>query len=131
VTVVSSVLAIEGSYGPEGDKFWVFWAVSVVASVAAMAVIYVERLRRLRVWFEIAADGVMETGGAFVDGDFWWGDDEKEDEDVCVVRDGDGVKAWKRGELGWGGAVKKASGYYRWRGDKRLRFDMPKPWLGT
>ncbi|CAG9980613.1 unnamed protein product [Clonostachys byssicola] len=133
VTVVSSVLAIEGSYGPEGDKFWVFWVVSVIASVAAIAVIYVERLRRLRVWFEIAADGVMETGGAFADGDFlWWGgDDEKEDENVCVVRDEDGVKAWKRGELGWGGAVKKASGYYRWRGDKRLRFDMPKTWVGT
>lgn len=40
-------------------------------------------------------------------------------------RDGTAARAWKKGELGWGGAVKKASGYYAWRGNPGIVFGIP------
>lgn len=35
---------------------------------------------------------------------------------VQKCKDGSKPKAWQRRKLGWGGAVKKVVGYYRWRG---------------
>ncbi|KAF9877699.1 hypothetical protein CkaCkLH20_04834 [Colletotrichum karsti] len=35
---------------------------------------------------------------------------------VQACSDGRKPKAWQRGRLGWGGAIKKVVGYYRWRG---------------
>lgn len=39
---------------------------------------------------------------------------------------GPGGKAWRRESLGWGGAVKMVTGYYRIRGDN-VRFKRPEP----
>lgn len=39
---------------------------------------------------------------------------------------GSGGKTWKRGSLGWGGAVKKTVGYYRFKGGN-MRFNRPGP----
>ena len=39
---------------------------------------------------------------------------------------GSGGKVWKRESLGWGGAVKKTMGYYRFRGGN-VRFNRPGP----
>ncbi|KAK1459457.1 cysteine protease [Colletotrichum melonis] len=36
-------------------------------------------------------------------------------------RDGSNTKAWRRRQLGWGGAVKKVVGYYRWTGGKPVQ----------
>lgn len=40
--------------------------------------------------------------------------------------EGAGGKAWKREPLGWGGALKKTAGYYRFKGGK-VRFNRPNP----
>lgn len=46
---------------------------------------------------------------------------------VCIQKSRDGVsqKAWRRANLGWGGAVKKTMGYYRLTGDGKVRFRRP------
>ena len=46
---------------------------------------------------------------------------------ILVQRRSDGSqpKAWKRGQLGWAGAVKKVVGYYRWRGSTPVQFNPP------
>lgn len=119
VTVVAGVLSIEGDYGPAGARFWVFWVAGLAASLAALLVIYADELRSLEVWLEVDED---EDGG-----------ERQADGDGRVVRpaaarrwrDGRGGRTWRRGELGWAGAVKKMAGYYRWRGDPRVRFGRP------
>ncbi|OAQ71064.1 hypothetical protein VFPPC_03426 [Pochonia chlamydosporia 170] len=122
VTVVASVLAIEGDYGPEGGNFWVFWVSSFVASVLAVLVIYADQLRTVEVWLEIG-DVDEEDLRLPEDGGGGWEDAAR----YLVQRwtDGEGGRTWKRGELGWGGAVKKMSGYYWWRRDPRLAFQRP------
>lgn len=113
ITVVSSVLAIEGDYGPEGNNFWVFWVASAVASVVAIGLIHVDQVRGVEVWREVAEEfGIAGFGEIEGEGD------------ESGVRDGHGL-IWKRKQLGWGGAVKKVSGYYRVRGMKGLKFDRP------
>ncbi|KAI5457350.1 hypothetical protein BGZ63DRAFT_494478 [Mariannaea sp. PMI_226] len=50
------------------------------------------------------------------------------DGSVYVVQrrtDGTGGRAWRKGELGWMGAMKKMSGWYRWRGSTGMEFQMP------
>ena len=44
-----------------------------------------------------------------------------------VQRGGEAAqRTWRRGgRLGWGGAVKTMSGYYRWKGDARVRIGRP------
>lgn len=67
LTVVSGVLSIEGTYGPEGSSFWVFWLASGVCSVVAVLVIYADHLRTLDVWMEVevvAGDLLEGLGGS-------------------------------------------------------------------
>lgn len=133
VTVVSGVLAIEGDYGPEGGNFWVFWVASAVAAVVTILVIHVDRVRSLQVWMEVAADAVME-GGEWEDLVFFpgrqmsavaMGKGGRVDGDVDGEGEEEGeMKAWRRKKLGWGGAVKKVSGYYRLRGAP-VQFQAP------
>ncbi|GKT47005.1 uncharacterized protein ColSpa_07186 [Colletotrichum spaethianum] len=40
---------------------------------------------------------------------------------VQQCKDGSRPKAWQRRQLGWGGAMKKVVGYYRWMGDKPVQ----------
>ncbi|KZL83858.1 cysteine protease domain-containing protein [Colletotrichum incanum] len=40
---------------------------------------------------------------------------------VQQCKDGSRPKAWQRRQLGWGGAVKKVVGYYRWMGSKPVQ----------
>ncbi|KAK1594987.1 cysteine protease domain-containing protein [Colletotrichum navitas] len=40
---------------------------------------------------------------------------------VQQYTDGSQPKAWQRRQLGWGGAVKKVVGYYRWMGSKPMQ----------
>lgn len=111
ITVVSSVLAIEGDYGPEGNNFWVFWVAAAVASVVAVGLIHMDEVRGVEVWKEVAEEfGIL-------------GGDEGEG-GKGSVRDGHGL-VWEKRQLGWGGAVKKVSGYYRIRGAKGLKFERP------
>lgn len=120
MTVVASVLAIEGDYGPEGGNFWVFWVVSFIASMLALLIIYADQLRTVEVWFEIGDfDDEDEVEGE--EGSGW------ETAKYLVQRWTDGSKGstWRREQLGWGGAVKKMSGYYWWRRDPRLAFRRP------
>ena len=136
VTVVSGVLAIEGDYGPEGNNFWVFWVASLVASVVTILVIHIDRVRSLQVWIEVAADSVLEGGGG---GGLSGGELRERAEEVVVrrmrkggVRDDaeddeqEEVKAYRRRRLGWRGAVKQVSGYYRWRGQPGMEFRVPR-----
>ncbi|KAF4982127.1 hypothetical protein FZEAL_2187 [Fusarium zealandicum] len=60
LTVVSGILSIEGTYGPEGSAFWVFWLASGLCSIIALLVIYADRLRTLDVWMEVAAGEVLD-----------------------------------------------------------------------
>ncbi|TQV99461.1 hypothetical protein IF1G_01676 [Cordyceps javanica] len=124
VTVVAGVLAIEGRYGPEGPQFWVFWAASAAASVAALLVIYLDQLRLADVWVEMPS--MVEAGGGGGDGGgFGLGG---------VVDDGGGKlvaaatarrRAWHRERMGWARAMKRATGYYRLRGARWIRFQSP------
>ncbi|KAF4451376.1 hypothetical protein F53441_5642 [Fusarium austroafricanum] len=145
LTVVSGILSIEGSYGPEGSSFWVFWLASGLSSILAILVIYADHLRTLDVWMEVAAHEILD-----LDHDkrfqanrtprrreyYSSGDPENGEAKLMtasyggvyvVQHRGDGTrgKAWKRGELGWVGAMKKMSGYYRWRGSPGMEFRMP------
>lgn len=125
VSVVAGILAIEGRYGPEGDQFWVFWATSVAASVAALLIIYLDRLRLAEVWVEMPAG---KTGG---DGGGGAGAVEAALGGSLGIVEGGGTKvvaaarAWHREQLGWMRAVKQATGYYRLRGARWIRFQSP------
>lgn len=155
LTVVSGILSIEGTYGPEGKAFWVFWLASGLCSVLAILVIYADHLRTLDVWMEVAAGEVLEgldpsdgfhalrhhrhaarprrdEAGFQAMGDAERGEatavTTAADGGVYVVqRRGDGTRgrAWRRKELGWMGAMKKMSGYYMWRGSPGIEFRMP------
>ncbi|KAF4999824.1 hypothetical protein FGRMN_2204 [Fusarium graminum] len=145
LTVVSGVLSIESSYGPEGSSFWVFWLASGLCSLLAILVIYADRLRTLDVWMEVAAAEMLDLDQNkrfqanriprrreyYSNGDPERGEARlttASDGGVYVVQHrGDGTKgrAWRRGELGWGGAMKKMCGWYRWRGSPGLEFRMP------
>lgn len=139
VTVVSGVLSIEGDYGPEGTNFWVFWVASLIAAAVTILVIHVDRLRSLQVWIEVAADTVLEGGNLSDLSPFPPASDDEEEEEgmrkpsFVVNRrrnsgDNEGdVKAWRRKKLGWGGAVKKVSGYYHFRGEASgMQFHAPR-----
>ncbi|KAJ0168122.1 hypothetical protein CTA2_9612 [Colletotrichum tanaceti] len=43
---------------------------------------------------------------------------------VQQCKDGSKPKAWQRRQLGWGGAMKKVVGYYRWMGGKPVRLSL-------
>ena len=113
LTVVASILAIEGDYGPEGSNFWVFWVASGLASLIAVGVIYIDQMRRMDVWVEGVVTG--EDVGIFGEGMFG----ERNLEGRGMAR------RWKRGELGWKGAVKKASGLEKWWPSEGVRFKRP------
>lgn len=125
VTVVSGVLSIEGDYGPEGGNFWVFWVASLAMSVLALMVIYVDQVRSLEVWIEVAAEAAGDAVDAM---DAMFDTDESEVEErrdgdmsdrsttYLVKRDGLRARTWQRKRLGWGGAVKRITGYDRLRG---------------
>lgn len=106
LTVVASVLAIEGDYGPGGDSFWVFWLASAVGSLLAVLVIYVDQVRRVDVWEDVG--GMMRL-------------------DVVDVEGGmiAGAERWRRGQMGWRRAVKRVSGLERWWPEEGIRFTRP------
>ncbi|KAM5348649.1 hypothetical protein ACJ41O_008473 [Fusarium nematophilum] len=172
LTVVSGILSIEGTYGPEGSAFWVFWLAAGLSSIVAVLVIYADHLRTLDVWMEVelAAGEVLEGldldnihhhggggGGSAssASGSRYssryssysrqphrrqyqtsGGDPERGEARLTTASDGgvyvvqhrgDGTRgrAWRKAELGWFGAVKKMSGWYRWRGSPGMEFRMP------
>lgn len=129
VTVVSGILAIENDYGPTGGSFWLFWVISAVASAVAVFIIYVDQVRSLHVWIEVAADAMMEDSGGEEEADE--GKTGRSDLAVERLKDGELVKAWRRRELGWAGAVKKVSGYYRWRRPPGMQFEAPRVFGGA
>jgi hypothetical protein len=108
MTVVSSILAIEGPYGPTGPSFWVFWVASGISSLVAVAVIYVDQMRRVDVWVEAVVTGDEGVMGVAEMG----------------MRSGR-ERMWRKGELGWKGAVKRVSGMERWWPSEGVRFQRP------
>ncbi|RBR01247.1 hypothetical protein FVER53590_11280 [Fusarium verticillioides] len=145
LTVVSGILSIESSYGPGGKSFWVFWLASGLSSLLAILIIYADHLRTLDVWMEVAATEILDLDHnkrfqanrtprrrEYHSG----GDPERGEAKLTTASDGgvyvvqhrgDGTRgrAWRRGELGWVGAMKKMSGWYRWRGSPGIEFMMP------
>ncbi|ATY65104.1 hypothetical protein A9K55_004809 [Cordyceps militaris] len=115
VSVVAGVLAIEGRYGPEGAQFWVFWAASAAAAVVTLLVIYLDQLRLDDVWVDVSGGGgageEQRVGAAGLG--------------VVVVGAAAAARAWRRERLGWARALKRASGYYRLRGARWIRFESP------
>lgn len=109
LTVVSGILSIEGTYGPEGSAFWVFWLAAGLSSVVAILAIHADHMRTLDVWMEVAAAEILGGG------------DEERGEARYVARG----RTWRRKELGWAGALKKMSGWYWWRGSPGMEFRMP------
>lgn len=100
ISTVAGILAIEGRYGPEGTDFWVFWATSAVAAIGALLIMYMDRLRLVDVWVEA--------------------DDEQDGMVRQRLTD-----VWRKERLGWIGALKIVSGYYRVRGTGKMRFRRP------
>ncbi|KAF4441971.1 hypothetical protein FACUT_2378 [Fusarium acutatum] len=145
LTVVSGILSIESSYGPEGKSFWVFWLASGLSSLLAILIIYADHLRTLDVWMEVAASEILDLdhNKRFQANRtprrreyYSSGDPERGEAKITTASDGgvyvvqhrgDGTRgrAWRRGELGWVGAMKKMSGWYRWRGSPGMEFRMP------
>ncbi|KAJ4029713.1 hypothetical protein NW758_013272 [Fusarium oxysporum] len=145
LTVVSGILSIQSSYGPEGKSFWVFWLASGLSSLLAILIIYADHLRTLDVWMEVAASEILDldhnkrfqTNRTPRRREYYSsGDPERGEAKLTTASDGgvyvvqhrgDGTrgKAWRRGELGWLGAMKKMSGWYRWRGSPGMEFRMP------
>ncbi|RBR26662.1 uncharacterized protein FIESC28_00522 [Fusarium coffeatum] len=145
LTVVSGILSIESSYGPEGSSFWVFWLASGLCSIVALLVIYADHLRTLDVWMEVAATEILDLDHNkrfqanrtprrreyHSSGDPERGEARlttASDGGVYVVQhrdDGTRGRTWRRRELGWLGAMKKMSGWYWWRGSPGLEFRMP------
>ncbi|KAM0369002.1 hypothetical protein HYE67_002702 [Fusarium culmorum] len=145
LTVVSGILSIESTYGPEGSSFWVFWLASGLCSILALLVIYADHLRTLDVWMEVAANEILD-----LDHNKRFqanrtprrreyhssGDPERGEAKLTTASDGgiyvvqhrgDGTtgRTWRRKRLGWLGAMKKMSGWYAWRGSPGLEFRMP------
>jgi hypothetical protein len=56
--VVSGVLSMGDTFGPEGSLFFIFWAVSIPMAALAVLIIYADTLRKAEVWVEIAAETV-------------------------------------------------------------------------
>ncbi|KAI1179778.1 hypothetical protein F4777DRAFT_399322 [Nemania sp. FL0916] len=54
-SIVSGILAINGSYGPGGAQFWVFWAAAVPLALLTLGVIYADSIRKSEVWVEVAS----------------------------------------------------------------------------
>ncbi|CAM1509317.1 Fc.00g030560.m01.CDS01 [Cosmosporella sp. VM-42] len=115
LTVVSGILSIEGTYGPEGSAFWVFWVASGLSSLLALLVIHADNLRTLDVWIE---EEILDPRH---------GRDEGRAE-MAVQSVEDGGTRWKRRELGWVGAAKKMSGYYWWKGSPGMEWRVPEGW---
>lgn len=109
ITLVSGVLAIEGDYGPEGGNFWVFWVASVVAAAVTILIVHIDKLSSLQVWVEVAAEAALAS-------------DMNPFGTLALKENG---RTWEKRTLGWGGAVKKVSGYYRVRGCQGVRFEEP------
>jgi hypothetical protein len=59
--IVSSILSMGDTYGPDGSKFYVFWAVAVPLAGLAVLLIYADTIRKAEVWVEIRADHVEPT----------------------------------------------------------------------
>ncbi|KAF4340654.1 hypothetical protein FBEOM_5438 [Fusarium beomiforme] len=145
LTVVSGILSIQSSYGPEGKSFWVFWLASGLSSLLAILVIYADHLRTLDVWMEVAATEILDldhnkrfqASRTLRRREYYSsGDPERGEAKLTTASDGgiyvvqhrgDGTrgKAWRRGELGWVGAMKKMCGWYRWRGSPGMEFRTP------
>jgi hypothetical protein len=134
VTLVSGVLSIEGSFGPEGAHFWVFWVAALVTAMFVLLVIYVDQVRTLNVWIEVAAGELLALNEEDDDDDS--DDDDDEDGRLPLLRstgegqnrqtylvqrgtEGGMARTWQRRELGWGGAVRRICGYERWRGARQ------------
>jgi hypothetical protein len=82
-------------------------------------IIYADQLRTVEVWFEV---GEIDEEDLPDEGEGGW-----EAARYLVQRWTDGSKGrtWRKGSLGWSGAVKKMTGYYSWRRDPRLEFRRP------
>jgi hypothetical protein len=77
-------------------------------------VIYIDQVRRVDVWVE----GVVTGEDVGVLGEGMFGE---------RMLDGRGMmgRTWKRGELGWKGAVKRVSGLEKWWPSEGVRFKKP------
>ncbi|KAH8899601.1 hypothetical protein GQ53DRAFT_317725 [Thozetella sp. PMI_491] len=61
--IVSGILSMGDTFGPEGSLFYVFWAASLPLAGIAVLVIYADIIRKAEVWVEVAAEQVAAVTG--------------------------------------------------------------------
>ncbi len=59
--IVSGILSMGDTYGPDGGRFYIFWAAAVTLAVFTVFLIYADTIRKAEVWFEIAAEHVIPS----------------------------------------------------------------------
>ncbi|KAK3387122.1 hypothetical protein B0H63DRAFT_521192 [Podospora didyma] len=59
--IVSGILSMGDTFGPDGPRFFVFWAVALPLAMFSLLLVYADTIRKAEVWVEIAADHVMPS----------------------------------------------------------------------
>ena len=59
--IVSGILSMGDTYGPDGSRFYIFWAAAIPLAVLTVLLIYADTIRKAEVWIEIAAEHVIPS----------------------------------------------------------------------
>ncbi len=59
--IVSGILSMGDTYGPDGGRFYIFWAAAIPLAVLTVLLIYADTIRKAEVWIEIAAEHVIPS----------------------------------------------------------------------
>ncbi|KAK3943453.1 hypothetical protein QBC46DRAFT_377081 [Diplogelasinospora grovesii] len=60
--IVSGILSMGDTYGPQGPQFYIFWAVAIPLALVTVLIIYADIIRKAEVWVEVAAEQVVAGG---------------------------------------------------------------------
>ncbi|KAH6640800.1 hypothetical protein F5144DRAFT_561701 [Chaetomium tenue] len=59
--IISSILSMGDTYGPDGSRFFIFWALSVPLAGLTVLLIYADTIRKAEVWVEIEPGLIMPS----------------------------------------------------------------------
>lgn len=62
--VVSGILSMGETFGPDGSKFFIFWAISIPLCIVTVLIIYADTIRKAEVWVEVAAEHAVPAPDA-------------------------------------------------------------------